>query len=185
VAHRRLRHSYPPPCVARYFYRTDLQGACAGRYRERIPLSQPLCANSLFVTISQSGETADPWLRCGLAKQSGYLSSLSICNVPESSLVRESELVCSRVGVRNRRGIDQGFHGRSWRRCRCRHRAGKTSRRGCERERGLVSRLIELPSLVERTLELDSVIHKLAERFAITSRAVLVACALSIALEAL
>src|SRR6202042_2818857 len=49
--------------------------------------------NSLFVTISQSGETADTLAALRLAKQSGYLSTLAICNAPESSLVRESELV--------------------------------------------------------------------------------------------
>ena len=49
--------------------------------------------DSLFVTISQSGETADTLAALRLAKQSGYLARLAICNVPESSLVRESELV--------------------------------------------------------------------------------------------
>ncbi|MDB6102079.1 MAG: glucosamine--fructose-6-phosphate aminotransferase, partial [Gammaproteobacteria bacterium] len=62
----------------------------ASEYRYRNPL---VPNNSLFVTISQSGETADTLAALRLAKRSGYLSALSICNVPESSLVRESELV--------------------------------------------------------------------------------------------
>ena len=49
--------------------------------------------NTLFVSVSQSGETADTLAALRLAKQAGYLSQLAICNVPESSLVRESELV--------------------------------------------------------------------------------------------
>ena len=49
--------------------------------------------NTLFVTISQSGETADTLAALQLAKESGYLATLAICNVPESILVRESDLV--------------------------------------------------------------------------------------------
>ena len=48
--------------------------------------------DTLFVTISQSGETADTLAALRMAKQSGYLSSLAICNVATSSLVRESQL---------------------------------------------------------------------------------------------
>ncbi|MFB3100190.1 MAG: glutamine--fructose-6-phosphate transaminase (isomerizing), partial [Gammaproteobacteria bacterium] len=49
--------------------------------------------NTLFVTISQSGETADTLAALRKAKESGFLSTLSICNVAESSITRESELV--------------------------------------------------------------------------------------------
>ena len=49
--------------------------------------------DTLFVSISQSGETADTLAALQLAKQSGFLSTLAICNVGESSLTRESELV--------------------------------------------------------------------------------------------
>jgi glucosamine--fructose-6-phosphate aminotransferase (isomerizing) len=49
--------------------------------------------NTLFVVISQSGETADTLAALRMARQNGYLSTLAICNSPESSLVRESELV--------------------------------------------------------------------------------------------
>lgn len=48
--------------------------------------------NTLFVTISQSGETADTLAALRGAKKSGYLGSLCVCNVPESSLVRESDV---------------------------------------------------------------------------------------------
>ena len=47
----------------------------------------------MFVTLSQSGETADTLAAVRIAKQKGYAHTLCICNVPGSSLVRESELV--------------------------------------------------------------------------------------------
>lgn len=48
--------------------------------------------NSLMITLSQSGETADTLAALRLSKELGYLGSLAICNVPGSSLVRESDL---------------------------------------------------------------------------------------------
>ncbi len=58
------------------------------RYRKTVVLP-----GTLFVAISQSGETADTLAALRQAKGLGYLSTLAICNVPESSLVRESDLV--------------------------------------------------------------------------------------------
>jgi glutamine---fructose-6-phosphate transaminase (isomerizing) len=58
------------------------------RYRKSVVVD-----NTLFVSISQSGETADTLAALQLAKKSGYLSTLAICNVAESSLTREAELV--------------------------------------------------------------------------------------------
>src|SRR5579862_6342459 len=73
--------SYHAATVARYFIEQICKVPCAvdiaSEYRYRNPL---VPANSLFVTISQSGETADTLAALRLAKQSGYLSSLSICN---------------------------------------------------------------------------------------------------------
>src|SRR6202011_764695 len=62
----------------------------ASEYRYRDPV---ITADTLFVTISQSGETADTLAALRNAKQAQYLATLSICNVPESSMVRESNLV--------------------------------------------------------------------------------------------
>jgi glucosamine--fructose-6-phosphate aminotransferase (isomerizing) len=160
--------SYHAACVARYFIEQICKVPCAvdiaSEYRYRNPLVPP---NSLFVTISQSGETADTLAALRLAKQSGYLSSLSICNVPESSLVRESELVMltragPEIGVASTKAFTTQLAALSMFVIALAKHHGADA----ERERGLVSRLIELPSLVERTLELDPVIHKLAERFA-------------------
>ena len=160
--------SYHAACVARYFIEQICKIPCAvdiaSEYRYRNPLVPP---NSLFVTISQSGETADTLAALRLAKQSGYLSSLSICNVPESSLVRESELVMltragPEIGVASTKAFTTQLAALSMFVIALAKHHGADA----ERERGLVGRLIELPALVERTLELDPVIHKLAERFA-------------------
>jgi glutamine---fructose-6-phosphate transaminase (isomerizing) len=58
------------------------------RYRKSVVVD-----NTLFVSISQSGETADTLAALQLAKKSGFLSTMAICNVAESSLTREAELV--------------------------------------------------------------------------------------------
>ncbi len=58
------------------------------RYRNKV-----VAPNTLFITISQSGETADTLACLNAAKDSGYLARLGICNVPTSSLARESDLV--------------------------------------------------------------------------------------------
>ncbi len=62
----------------------------ASEFRYRKSVVQP---GTLFVAISQSGETADTLAALRLAKSSGYLDTLAICNVPESSLTREAGLV--------------------------------------------------------------------------------------------
>jgi glucosamine--fructose-6-phosphate aminotransferase (isomerizing) len=84
--------SYHAGLVARYWLE-NLGVPCtvevASEYRYRRGVTPP---NTLFVTISQSGETADTLAALRAAKERGYLSTLAICNVAESSLVRESAL---------------------------------------------------------------------------------------------
>jgi glucosamine--fructose-6-phosphate aminotransferase (isomerizing) len=160
--------SYHAAAVARYFIEQICKVPCsvdiASEYRYRNPLVPP---NSLFVTISQSGETADTLAALRLAKQSGYLSSLAICNVPESSLVRESELVMlTRAGPEIGVASTKAFTTQLGALAMLVVALAKHHGADAERERGLVHRLIELPALLERTLELDPVIHRLAERFA-------------------
>jgi len=160
--------SYHAALTARYFVEQICKVPCsvdiASEYRYRSPLVPD---NSLFVTISQSGETADTLAALRLAKQSGYLSALSICNVPESSLVRESELVMltragPEIGVASTKAFTTQLAALGMLVIALARHNGADA----ERERSLVTRLIELPGLIEKTLELDSVIHKLAERFA-------------------
>src|SRR3954469_25697861 len=160
--------SYHSGVVARYFIEQICKLPCnveiASEYRYRNPV---VPKNSLFVTISQSVETADPLAALRLAKQAGYLSSLAICNVPESSLVRESELVMltragPEIGVASTKAFSTQLAALGMLVIALARHNGADS----ERERSLVSRLIELPSLVEKTLQLDPVINELAKRFA-------------------
>ena len=86
--------SYHAGLVARHWLESltpigcQVEVASEYRYRRHV-----VPAGSLFVAISQSGETADTLAALRLAKQLGYTSTLCICNAPESSLVRESDLV--------------------------------------------------------------------------------------------
>ncbi|HSQ07481.1 MAG TPA: glutamine--fructose-6-phosphate transaminase (isomerizing), partial [Chromatiaceae bacterium] len=86
--------SFHAGLVARYWLASYAGIPCTGevaseyRYRKHV-----VPKKALFVTISQSGETADTLAALRLARQSGYATTLCICNVPESSLVRGSDLV--------------------------------------------------------------------------------------------
>lgn len=85
--------SYHSGMVARYWLEQfagvscNVEIASEFRYRQSF-----VHENSLLVTISQSGETADTLAALRLAKEQGYMASMTICNVPGSSLVRESDL---------------------------------------------------------------------------------------------
>ncbi len=160
--------SYHAGSVARYLIEQVCRVPChvdiASEYRYRNPV---VPKNTLFVTISQSGETADTLAALRLAKAAGYLSSLAICNVPESSLVRESELVMltragPEIGVASTKAFTTQIAALTMLVIAlAKHRTADP-----ERERGLVQRLIEIPGLIEKTLVLDPVMQKLAERFA-------------------
>jgi len=85
--------SYHAGMTARYWLEQYANVSCnveiASEFRYRKSVVHP---NSLLITISQSGETADTLAALRLAKELGYMSSLTICNVQGSSLVRESDL---------------------------------------------------------------------------------------------
>ncbi len=86
--------SYHAGLVARYWMESLAGVPCtveiASEFRYRRPV---VTDDALFVTISQSGETADTLAALREAKSWGFAHSLAICNVPESSLTRESELI--------------------------------------------------------------------------------------------
>ncbi len=85
--------SYHAGMVARYWIEAVAKLPCtveiASEYRYREACSDP---DALVVTISQSGETADTLAALQYAKLRGHRYSLAICNVPESALVRASDL---------------------------------------------------------------------------------------------
>ncbi len=87
--------SYHAGLVAKYWLESMANIACtveiASEFRYRNPV---VSDNSLFVCISQSGETADTLAALRLAKTLPFISQLAICNVAESTLVREAALHC-------------------------------------------------------------------------------------------
>ncbi len=86
--------SYNAGCVGKYWIEaiagipTQVEIASEYRYRQVV-----VPAKTLFVTLSQSGETADTLEALRMAKEAGYLGTLTICNSAHSSMVRESDLV--------------------------------------------------------------------------------------------
>ncbi len=160
--------SFHAATVAKYFIEQICRLPCwveiASEYRYRNPV---VPKNTLFVSVSQSGETADTLAALRMAKQAGYLSQLAICNVPESSLVRESELVMlTRAGPEIGVASTKAFTTQLAALDMLVIALAKFHSADAERERGLVHRLLGIPSLIESTLELDGTIRKLAERFA-------------------
>jgi glucosamine--fructose-6-phosphate aminotransferase (isomerizing) len=136
----------------------------ASEYRYRDPVILP---DTLFVTISQSGETADTLAALRSALKAGYLSTLTICNVPESSMVRESELVLltragPEIGVASTKAFTTQLTALSMLVIAIAKHRGL----GEAAERELVGQLTQLPGLVERVLKLDERIQLLAETFA-------------------
>ena len=135
----------------------------ASEYRYRDPV---ITADTLFVTISQSGETADTLAALRNAKRAAYLSTLTICNVAESSMVRESELVLlTRAGPEIGVASTKAFTTQLTALAMLTIALAKNGQ-GAARERELTSQLLQLPGLVEKTLKLDATIQTLAEAFA-------------------
>ena len=160
--------SYHAGVIARYQIEELTRLPCsveiASEYRYRRPVVPP---NTLFVTISQSGETADTLAALRMARELGYLAALSICNVPESSLVRESDLVLMtragpEIGVASTKAFTTQLVGLAM----LTIALGKHHGLDGGREAALVKQLEELPGLVEQTLTLDGQIAELAESFA-------------------
>jgi glutamine---fructose-6-phosphate transaminase (isomerizing) len=160
--------SYHAGSVARYFIEQICRLPCnveiASEYRYRNPVVPP---NTLFVTISQSGETADTLAALHLAKDAGYLATLAICNVAESSLVRESDLVMltragPEIGVASTKAFTTQLTALSLLVIALETHHGDDP----ERITGLIKRLMEVPRLIEQTLALDPAMRELAEKFA-------------------
>ncbi len=159
--------SYHAGLIARYWIEDLCRLPCsveiASEYRYRSPVVPD---NSLFVTISQSGETADTLAALRAAKERGYLSTLAICNVPESSLVRESELVMMtragpEIGVASTKAFTTQLAALALLTIALARRNGLAA----DDEKRLVEQLNELPKLIEQVLTLDAEIEALAEHF--------------------
>jgi glucosamine--fructose-6-phosphate aminotransferase (isomerizing) len=159
--------SYHAGLVARYLIESICRIPCmveiASEYRYRQPV---VPEDTLYVTLSQSGETLDTLEALRAARGMGYLSILGICNAPESGLVRESDLVLMtragpEIGVASTKAFTTQLAALSLlvlSLARCRGM-------DAEVEQQMVAELAALPALLEEILQMNSAIEDLAERF--------------------
>ncbi|MBX2839397.1 MAG: glutamine--fructose-6-phosphate transaminase (isomerizing) [Gammaproteobacteria bacterium] len=160
--------SYHAGMTARYWFEEFAGVSCnveiASEYRYRQSFVRP---NSLLVTISQSGETADTLAALRLAQQQGYMTSLTLCNVPGSSLVRESDMAYlmkagTEIGVASTKAFTVQLTGLLM----LAAAVGQHKGLAAETQKNIVSALQSLPSKIEQVLSMDDAIQGLAEDFA-------------------
>jgi glucosamine--fructose-6-phosphate aminotransferase (isomerizing) len=159
--------SFHAGLVARYGFESlagipcNVEVASEFRYRHAAVLP-----NTLFVTISQSGETADTLAALRVAKDMGFDHTLSICNVPESSLVRESDLVLmTRAGPEIGVASTKAFTTQLVALLLLIVVLGRRHKLKPETESNIVKQLRELPGMLDEVLKLDPEIQALASRF--------------------
>ena len=161
--------SYHAGMVARYWLEElagiPCQVEVASEFRYRKVVVQP---DTLFVTISQSGETADTLAALRNAKELGFLASLAICTVGISSLVRESDLTLltqagREIGVASTKAFTTQLVGLLLLTLSLGQVRG-TLADGVEAT--LVEELRRLPARLGEALAMDSVVEKIAELFA-------------------
>lgn len=161
--------SYHAGMVARYWLEElagiPCQVEVASEFRYRKVVVQP---DTLFVTISQSGETADTLAALRNAKELGFLGSLAICNVSISSLVRESDLTLltqagREIGVASTKAFTTQLVGLLLLTLSLGQVRG-TLAEGVEAT--LVEELRRLPARLGEALAMDSTVEKVAELFA-------------------
>jgi len=159
--------SYHAGLVARYWLE-EVGVPCsievASEYRYRRVVVPP---DTLFLTISQSGETADTLAALRGAKKAGYIGTLTICNVPESSLVRESDVALMtragpEIGVASTKAFTTQLVALRLLTLALARRRGMDR----QREQELVDELHALPRQVEVVLQLSDRIEEMAHAFA-------------------
>ena len=161
--------SYNAGMTSRYWFEALAGVSCdveiASEFRYRKFVTRP---NSLLVTISQSGETADTLAALRLAKEKGYMAALTICNVSSSSLVRESDLAfMTRAGVEVGVASTKAFTTQLAALLMLVTAIGKVKGNiSNEQEVEIVKALQSLPAEVEKALAFDKDIEALAEDFA-------------------
>ena len=161
--------SYNAGMVARYWFESLAGVSCdveiASEFRYRKFVTRP---NSLLITLSQSGETADTLAALRLAKEKGYMAALTICNVAGSSLVRESDLAfMTRAGVEVGVASTKAFTTQLAALLMLVTALGKVKGHiSVEKEREIIKAMQSLPTEIEKALAFDSEIEALAEDFA-------------------
>jgi glucosamine--fructose-6-phosphate aminotransferase (isomerizing) len=161
--------SYHAGMVARYWIEALAGLPCnveiASEYRYREPVNDP---DTLVVTLSQSGETADTLAALQYAKARGHRYSLSICNAPESALVRASELrfltrAGPEIGVASTKAFTTQLAALVLLSMAL---AKKRGRLTPEHEAELLHALRHLPAALTEVLQIEPAIVKWAEIFA-------------------
>lgn len=160
--------SYHAGMTARYWLEQYANVSCnveiASEFRYRKSVVHP---NSLLVTISQSGETADTLAALRLAKELGYMSTLTICNVPGSSLVRESDLAyMTKAGAEIGVASTKAFTTQLTAFLLLTLALGEHNGLEETARQSILKGLHSLPSKLEETLALTGGIENLAEEFA-------------------
>lgn len=162
--------SYNAACVARYWFeefglRCDVEIASEYRYRKHV-----VNKGTLFVTISQSGETLDTMAALDMAKDLGYSNTLCICNVPESSLVRASDLTIfthagREIGVASTKAFTTQLVVLMLLAICLRRRARGIDHKGDALEHEIVQELRSLPNQIEHALSLEQDIIAMSKHF--------------------
>jgi glucosamine--fructose-6-phosphate aminotransferase (isomerizing) len=161
--------SYHSGLVARYWLEEIAGIRCtvevASEYRYRVSVSDP---KTLVVVISQSGETADTQAALNHAKKSGHTHTLAICNVAESALVRLCKLrmltrAGPEIGVASTKAFTTQLAALFMLTLVLAKQRGRLS---AEQEQKHLHELRHLPAAVQKVLDLEPQIAKLAEQFA-------------------
>jgi glucosamine--fructose-6-phosphate aminotransferase (isomerizing) len=159
--------SYHAGLVAKYWIEeharlpVSVEVASEYRYRETV-----VPADTLFVAISQSGETADTLAALRESRRRGYLGTLAICNVPESSLVREADLKLMtragpEIGVASTKAFTTQLAGLALLALELARRNGLDQ----QHYAALCAELQHLPRAIESALKLEPAIIELAGEF--------------------
>ncbi|MFQ3245591.1 MAG: glucosamine--fructose-6-phosphate aminotransferase (isomerizing) [Arenicella sp.] len=163
--------SYNAASVSRYWFeefgiKCDVEIASEYRYRKHV-----VNEGTLFVTISQSGETLDTMAALGMAKTLGYINTLCICNVPESSLVRASDLTIftnagREIGVASTKAFTTQLVTLLMLAICLRRRRIGDGQSSDALEAEIVQELRSLPQQIENALDLEDEIIAMSKHFA-------------------
>jgi glutamine---fructose-6-phosphate transaminase (isomerizing) len=160
--------SYHAGLIARYYIEQGARLPCtvevASEYRYRNPVVPP---GTLMIAISQSGETADTLAALRYARQMGYVATCAICNVPESSLVREADMVLMtragpEIGVASTKAFTTQLAALSILGIALARHNGMTA----ATQSAYVRQIAHIPQLVEKVLEMEPRIKAWAAHFA-------------------
>ncbi|MGQ0502079.1 MAG: glutamine--fructose-6-phosphate transaminase (isomerizing) [Panacagrimonas sp.] len=160
--------SYHAGLIARYYVEQGARLPCsvevASEFRYRRPVVLP---GTLLIAISQSGETADTLAALRYARELGYVATAAICNVPESSLVREADMVLMtragpEIGVASTKAFTTQLAALSLFGIALARHNGMDART----EALYVRQIAHVPEVVEKTLALEPRIKEWAKHFA-------------------